>query len=72
MADKTPDLLTEENAAIVTFEVDDNGAVNSLGTFLQIEMLKFNKLLKKVSAFAFAPLLASSTPLKTLTLHPKP
>jgi len=49
LAAKTPGLLTEEDAALVTFQKDEEGAMNSLGTFLQIEMLKFNKLLKKMA-----------------------
>ena len=50
LADRTPALLSSEGAAPETFETDDNGATNSLGTFLQIEMIKFNKLLRKITA----------------------
>ena len=48
LASKLPNLLSEENAAAVTFSVDAEGTLNSLGTFLSIEMGKFNKMLKKI------------------------
>lgn len=48
LAGKMPNLLTEEGAAGVTFAKDGEGTLNSLGTFLSIEMGKFNKLLKKM------------------------
>jgi dynein heavy chain len=47
---KIPELLSDAEAHVDTFECDDNGAMNSLGTFLQIEMLKFNTLIKKLAA----------------------
>jgi dynein heavy chain len=50
LASKTPGILTDEHSAPVTFQADDAGAMNSLGTFLQIEMLKFNKLLEKIAS----------------------
>jgi dynein heavy chain len=50
LASKTPELLLAEQAAFVTFEMDGDGTVNSLGTFLQIEMLKFNKLLANIKS----------------------
>jgi dynein heavy chain len=48
LASKMPALLTDENAAPITFSKDAEGTLNSLGTFLSIEMGKFNKLLKKM------------------------
>jgi dynein heavy chain len=50
LASKLPSLLTDEKAAPVTFSTDDEGTLNSLGTFLLIEMGKFNKMLKKIKA----------------------
>ena len=48
LASKLPKLLSDENAADSTFARDAEGTLNSLGTFLSIEMAKFNKMLKKV------------------------
>jgi len=48
LATKMPSTLTDADAAAITFQRDSAGAMNSLGTFLLIEMGKFNKLLKKM------------------------
>jgi dynein heavy chain len=48
LASKLPNLLTEDGAAAVTFSRDAGGTLNSMGTFLSIEMGKFNKMLKKI------------------------
>jgi dynein heavy chain len=46
---RLPKLLTEEGASSITFEADAEGTVNSMGTFVAIEMGKFNKLLSQIS-----------------------
>jgi dynein heavy chain len=48
LAQKLPNLLTDETASPVTFSKDAEGTLNSMGTFLSIEMGKFNKILKKI------------------------
>jgi dynein heavy chain len=48
LSNKMPSALTEEGASEVTFAKDPDGAPFPLGTFLSIEMGKFNKLLKKM------------------------
>jgi len=53
LANKMPAELLTEGAAAVTFAVDDSGAPFPLGTFLSIEMGKFNKLLKKMVSTIF-------------------
>eukprot|EP00960_Hanusia_phi_P050219 760078-Hanusia_phi.AAC.2 len=47
---KLPKPLSTENTSSLTFIKDEEGTVNSLGTYLTIEMGKFNKLLKKMSS----------------------
>eukprot|EP00741_Cyanophora_paradoxa_P024436 tig00022075_g23593.t1 len=42
---KLPAKLSREDVHEKTFELDGDGAMNSLGTFLSIEMAKFNRLL---------------------------
>lgn len=42
---KLPHLLDKGKAHADTFKRDENGTLSSLGTFLSIEMLKFNKMI---------------------------
>ena len=46
---KLPRFLSEEGASSITFATDADGTVNSMGTFVSIEMGKFNKMLKQIS-----------------------
>jgi dynein heavy chain len=48
LSERMPALLSSEHAAPATFAKDEEGTVNSLGTFLSIEMGKFNKMLLKI------------------------
>jgi len=45
---KMPPRLLKNGADPSTFAVDEAGAMNSMGTFLLIEMAKFNKLLARI------------------------
>jgi dynein heavy chain, axonemal len=53
LASKAPALLTTEGAADMTFTKDDDGILNSLGTFLSIEMEKFNRMLEIIKSTIF-------------------
>ena len=46
---KLPKLLSDEAASSITFAADADGTVNSMGTFVSIEMGKFNKMLTQIS-----------------------
>lgn len=46
---KVPQLLSKAGAHFATFETTAGGTVNSLGTFLAIEMVKFNRVLSRMS-----------------------
>lgn len=46
---RLPKLLSDEGASSITFAADADGTVNSMGTFVSIEMGKFNKMLKQIS-----------------------
>ena len=49
LQEKLPKLLSDEGASSITFATDADGTVNSMGTFVSIEMGKFNKMLKQIS-----------------------
>jgi dynein heavy chain len=50
ISERLPALLDPEEAHLMTFQRDSEGTMNSLGTFLSIELGKFNRLLKKQKA----------------------